>query len=97
MSAYIVADVIVTNEAQMAEYRQWSTRAMQEFDAEIVVRGGDPEVLEGTWAPKRIVILKFSDRARARAYYSSATYTRARKVREHAGSIQMILVDSPTA
>jgi uncharacterized protein (DUF1330 family) len=70
---------------------------MQEFGAEVVVRGGDPEVLEGTWAPRRIVILRFRDREHARAYYQSATYTHARQVREGAGSIQMILVDGPAA
>ena len=40
MSAYIIADVTVTNEAQMKQYREWSTRAMQAFDAEVLVRGG---------------------------------------------------------
>ena len=93
MAAYIIADVVVTNEAQMIEYRRWSTRAMQEFGAEVVVRGGEPEVLEGGWAPKRIVVLKFRDREHARAYYASATYTQARRVREGAGTIHMVLVD----
>ena len=93
MSAYIIADVTVTNEAQMFEYREWSTRAMQEFGAEILVRGGDISVLEGGWIPKRLVVLKFKDRTTAQAYCDSATYTQARKVREGAGTIDMVLVD----
>ena len=93
MTAYIIADVTVTNEAQMFEYREWSTRAMQEFGAEILVRGGHPASLEGAWQPQRVVVLKFRDRATAQAYYDSATYTQARRVREDAGSIDMILVD----
>jgi uncharacterized protein (DUF1330 family) len=95
MAAYILADVVVTNEAQMVEYRRWSTQAMQEFGAEIVVRGGEPEVLEGDWTPKRIVVLKFRDREHAHAYYASATYSHARKVREGAGTIHMVLVEGP--
>ena len=39
MSAYIIADVTVTNEAQMLEYREWSTRAMQEFGAAVLICG----------------------------------------------------------
>jgi uncharacterized protein (DUF1330 family) len=93
MSAYILADVTVTDEAQMVRYREWSTRAMQEFGAEVLVRGGNAEALEGAWLPQRIVVLKFEDRATARAYYDSETYRQARKVREGAGSIDMILVD----
>ena len=92
-SAYIIADVTVTNEAQMVQYREWSTRAMQEFGAEVLVRGGNPAALEGAWQPQRVVVLKFKDRATAQAYYDSATYTQARKVREGAGSIDMIVVD----
>ena len=93
MPAYIIADVRVTNEAQMVQYREWSTRAMQEHGAEVLVRGGNAEALEGAWQPQRVVVLKFKDRETARAYYDSETYTRARKVREGAGSIDMILVD----
>jgi uncharacterized protein (DUF1330 family) len=93
MPAYIIADVTVTNEAQMVQYREWSTRAMQEFGAEVLVRGGNVEALEGAWLPQRVVVLKFKDRATARAYYDSETYRHARQVREGAGHIDMILVD----
>ena len=93
MSAYIIADVTITNEAQMVEYRLWSGKAMQEFGAEVLVRGGGMDVLEGDWQPQRVVVLKFRDRTQAKAYYDSANYTHARKLREGAGSINMIVVD----
>jgi uncharacterized protein (DUF1330 family) len=92
-AAYIVAEVTITNEDQMKLYREWSTRAMQEFGAEVLVRGGRVEALEGDWKPQRVVVLKFSDLATAQAYYRSETYTRARKVREGAGSIRMFAVE----
>ena len=95
MPAYIIADVEVTNAEQMAEYRTWSTKAMLEHGAKVLVRGGEPENLEADWHPKRIVVLEFADRAAAKAYYASATYTHARQVREGAGTIRMIVVDSP--
>jgi uncharacterized protein (DUF1330 family) len=94
MHAYIIADVTVTNEAQMVAYREWATRAMAEFGAEVLVRGGgNIETLEGDWSPRRIVVLHFKDHATARAYYDGATYTHARQVREGAGSIDMIIAD----
>jgi uncharacterized protein (DUF1330 family) len=93
MSAYIIAEVTITNPAQMAEYREWSTKAMQEHGVEVLVRGGSVTPLEGDWVPQRVVVLKFKDLAAAQAYYDSATYTQARKVREGAGTIRMIAVD----
>jgi uncharacterized protein (DUF1330 family) len=93
MAAYIIADVTVTNEEQMKLYREWSTRAMAEHGAEVLVRGGRIEPLEGGWAPQRVVVLKFKDLAAARAYYDSETYTQAREVREGAGSIRMFAVE----
>ena len=91
--AYIIAEVTVTDEAKMIEYRQWSARAMKEHGAEVLVRGGAVEPLEGGWTPSRLVVLKFTDHAAARAYYDSETYTQARRVREGAGSIRMVIVD----
>ena len=96
MSAYIIAEVTVTNEEQMKQYRVWSTKAMEEFGAEVVVRGGAIDVLEGDWKPQRVVVLKFRDRAHARAYYDSATYSHARTLRVGAGAIRMIAVDGVT-
>ena len=93
MSAYIIAEVIITDLEKMLKYREWSSKAMHEFGAEVLVRGGEIEVLEGTWNPKRLVVLRFASRAVAHAYYESETYTHARKLREGAGVIQMVVVD----
>lgn len=93
MPAYIIADVTVTDAAQMALYREWSTRAMQEHGAEVLVRGGEVEVLEGTWTPNRLVVLKFGDRSAAKRFYDSETYQHARSLREHAGVVRMVAVD----
>jgi uncharacterized protein (DUF1330 family) len=91
--AYIIAEVTVTDEAQMVKYREWSTRAMQEFGAKVLVRGGNAKALEGAWLPQRVVVLKFKDRATAQAYNDSETYRHARQIREGAGGVDMILVD----
>ena len=93
MAAYIIADVTVTDAEKMAKYRQWSTKAMQEHGAEVLVRGGEFEVLEGPWTPSRLVLLKFKDRAAAKAFYASETYSHARTLREGAGVMRMIVVD----
>ena len=93
MSAYVIADITVTNAEKMAQYRVWSSKAMAEHGAEILVRGGATEVLEGAWSPSRLVVLRFADRAAARAFYDSPTYSHARTLREDAGVMRMVVVD----
>jgi uncharacterized protein (DUF1330 family) len=97
MFAYIIADVTVTDADKMAKYREWSSKAMQEHGAEVLVRGGDFEVLEGDWTPSRLVVLKFKDRATAKAFYASQTYSHARTLREGAGVMRMVVVDGVPA
>ena len=92
MAAYLIAEVTVTNSEQMAQYREWSSRAIAEHGAEIIIRGSDIQTLEGDWRPDRIVVLKFADCAAVKAYYDSATYVQARKVREGAGTIRILAV-----
>ncbi|GAA0841510.1 MAG: DUF1330 domain-containing protein [Cupriavidus sp.] len=90
---YIIAYVDVTDPQQYEQYKVLSTRAMQAHGAEVLVRGGKTEPLEGQWAPTRVVMLKFPSYAAARAFYDSEEYLAARKSREHAARMNMIVVE----
>lgn len=92
-SAYIIASVNVTNPEQYDEYRKLSTQAMQAHGAEVCVRGGAVEVLEGDWNPGRTVILKFKDTDSAHKFYNSPEYTKARAARDGAAIMRMVLVE----
>ena len=92
-SAYIVANVTVTNPEQYAEYRKLSTIAVQAYGAEFCVRGGAVEVLEGDWTPDRVVVLKFASVEKAKAYYHSVEYTAAIQARQGASVMRMIVVE----
>lgn len=91
--AYIISDVDVTNAEQYESYKKLSTIAIQTHGAEICVRGGAAEAIEGDWLPSRIVVLKFSSREKAQAFATSPEYAAARKAREGAALMRMILVD----
>jgi len=92
-SAYIIANVSVTDPAQYEEYKRWSTLAIQAHGAQVCVRGGPVEVLEGDWQPERLVVLKFDTLAQARAFNASAEYSRARQARSGAAVMRMVLVE----
>ena len=92
-SAYIIANVQVNNPEQYEEYKKWSSAAMKAHGAEVCVRGGKIEVLEGDWQPERIVVLKFPSVEAARAFNTSPEYDQARKAREGIAVMRMILVE----
>ena len=92
-SAYIIANVTVTNPEQYAEYRKLSSQAMQVHGAEVCVRGGAVEVLEGDWRPDRVVVLKFPSMEQARAFNESVEYGAARTSRQGAAVMRMVLVE----
>ncbi|UUZ63971.1 DUF1330 domain-containing protein [Polaromonas sp. P1-6] len=92
-SAYIIANVTVTNPEQYETYKKLSTIAMQAHGAEVCVQGGPVEVLEGDWSPSRIVVLKFPDMTQARAFNASAEYEAARQSRQGIAVMRMVLVE----
>ena len=92
-SAYVIANVEVTNPEQYEEYKKLSTIAMQAHNAQLCVRGGKVEVLEGDWSPTRVVILKFPSLEKAKAYYDSVEYRAARNARAGAAIMRMIVVE----
>ncbi len=92
-SAYVIASVTVTNPAQYDEYRKLSTEAMRVHGAEVCVRGGKVEVLEGDCDPGRIVVLKFPSMEAARAFYDSPEYRKARAAREGAAIMRLLAVE----
>ena len=93
MSAYIVVDVEVTDPAGFEEYRSQVPASIARYGGRYIVRGGNAETLEGGWAPKRVVILEFSDRAAAKAWWSSQEYAAAKALRQRCARTQLIVVD----
>lgn len=92
-SAYIIANVTVTNPIQYEDYKKWSSAAMRAYGAEVCVRGGKVESIEGDWMPDRLVILKFPSWEAAKVFDTSPEYGKARTARQGAAIMRMILVE----
>ncbi len=92
-SAYILANVRVTDPTQYEEYKKFSTAAMQAYGADVCVRGGAVEVLEGDWIPDRVVLLKFPSVQAARRFNESPEYGQARQARQGAAVMRMVLIE----
>jgi uncharacterized protein (DUF1330 family) len=92
-SAYILANVDVKDPQQYEEYKRLSTIAMKVHGAEVCIRGGKAQVLEGDWLPDRLVLLKFPSAEQARKFYDSTEYAAARQAREGIATMRMVLVE----
>ncbi|HWQ40252.1 MAG TPA: DUF1330 domain-containing protein [Burkholderiales bacterium] len=93
MPAYLIADVDVHDPKGYEEYRRLVGPSLQKYGARFLARGGRIEVLEGTWAPTRVVIVEFENAEKARRWYQSEEYRPAKEARQRASTANFILVE----
>jgi uncharacterized protein (DUF1330 family) len=82
MPVYVIADVEVLDATGYEEYRQKVPATITAYGGRYLARGGATEVLEGSWSPKRCVILEFPDMERFRTWWDSPEYVPLRHLRE---------------
>ncbi len=94
MPAYVIADVDVSDPERYKDYMKLSPAAIAAAGGEFIVRGGNPQTLEGDWRPSRVVVARFPTLEQARAFYDSPPYLEARQARAGATrKFNMILVE----
>ena len=93
MSAYVVVDIEVLDPEQYEAYKQLAPPSIAQYGGRYVARGGQVETLEGTWSPKRLVILEFPSLDQAKAWWGSTEYAEAKALRQAAARSEMIVVE----
>ena len=93
MSAYIIAEVDVTDPAVFEQYREQVAPTIEKYGGTYLVRGGETETAEGDWIPKRLVILQFEDMARAKAWYDSEEYRGPKELRHQSANTNVVFVE----
>lgn len=93
MAAYIIVEVSITDPKEYEEYKKLTPAAVAAFDGKFIVRGGQTETLEGNWQPERIVVLQFPTVARAKEWWNSDIYSKAKEIRHRTAKTKMIVVD----
>jgi len=93
LSAYVVIDIEVKHAGQYERYKELAPPSIAAHGGRYIARGGKVEVLEGSWQPKRCVILEFPSAAQAVKWWHSPEYTEARKVRQQCATANMIVVE----
>jgi uncharacterized protein (DUF1330 family) len=93
MSAYVIAEIEVTDPAAYEEYRKQVPGVVAKYDGKFLVRGGKVESKEGGWTPKRIVVLEFPSMAQAQKWYDSPDYAPLIKLRQKASKGKLVIVE----
>jgi uncharacterized protein (DUF1330 family) len=93
MSAYVIVETDIEDAEQYARYMAESPGAVAAGGGRFVARGGELAVLEGDWAPSRLVILEFDDLEAAKCWYASDRYQEAKRLREGAARLRMVAVE----
>ncbi len=93
MSAYVIAEVSISNPDLFAEYRQLVPPTIEKYGGRFVVRGGTVETKEGGWSPTRMVVIEFPSMEKARNWYHSPEYAPALALRLKAANSKLILVE----
>ena len=93
MPAYLIADVEVLDAAGYEEYRQQVPATIAAFGGRYLARGGALTVLEGSWSPKRGVILEFPSLDKLKAWYDSPAYVPLRALRERTTKSNLVMID----
>jgi uncharacterized protein (DUF1330 family) len=93
MAAYIIVDVEITDPVNYAAYIRVVPPTIAAYGGRFLVRGGKTETLEGSWIPKRVVVLEFPSVELARAWWESEEYHDPKALRQSASVTDMILVE----
>ena len=93
MAAYVIGDIEVTDPALYEDYRKQVAATVQKYGGRFVVRGGKSETLEGSWHPKRLVLLEFPGIDAAKRWYHSEEYKPLLAMRLKASKGNLVLVE----
>lgn len=92
MPAYVIVQIDVHEPQQYERYKELAAPSVSAHGGRYIARGGVTETLEGTWSPKRLVVLEFPTMQQARDWYASPQYQEAAAVRQGCARAEMVLV-----
>jgi len=93
VAAYIIVDVEITDPVRYAAYIRVVPPTIAKYGGRFLVRGGKAETLEGSWKPRRVVVVEFPTFEKAREWWESEEYRGPRALRQSASVTDMILVE----
>jgi len=93
MSSYMIVEIDVKDPVGYEDYKKQTPASLKPYGGKFIVRGGNPQLIEGETEPNRIVILQFENSEKAKAWWNSPEYEGPKKLRQTTAKTRMILVE----
>ncbi|MEQ8347990.1 MAG: DUF1330 domain-containing protein [Sneathiellaceae bacterium] len=93
MRAYLVLDFEIVEAAPFMDYARQIPALIERHRGRYVVRGERPAVVEGSWAPDRMVILEFESRQHAEDFLGDPAAQELFALRHRSTRSNLVLVD----
>ena len=93
MKAYLVLDFAVHDFAGFRPYIEAIPTFIAKHGGRYIVRGVEPEIMEGDWAPERLVVLEFPSRDAAKAFLADPEAQPLFAIRHATTTSRLVLID----
>ncbi|NND74270.1 MAG: DUF1330 domain-containing protein [Ilumatobacter sp.] len=94
MPAYVIVDTKINDPDGYEEYKALAKPIAERYGGEYLVRGGEIDLIDDDlWTPTRIVLVRFPDRAAARAFHDSEEYAAVAALRHEYADSTLMIVD----
>jgi len=87
---YVIAEVDVKDPAMFKKYGDQVPGTLTPFNGHYIIRGGNPQAVEGE-APKRFVVIAFDSVEKARAWEDSPAYEAIKPIR-HSSATSIVFI-----
>jgi len=93
MTAYLVLDLSIRDLPGFLPYARAIPPFIERHGGRYVVQGVEPSVMEGDWAPERVVILEFPSAENARAFLNDPDAQELFELRKRTTVSKLVLVE----
>jgi len=93
MSAYVLAEIEITNPEGYKEYTATVPATVAKYGGRFLVRGGAVEMLEGDWPNRRRVLLEFPSVDAAKRWWNSPDYEKPKALRQAYSNGRLLLLE----
>jgi uncharacterized protein (DUF1330 family) len=91
MPAYVMANVEVNDPQAYGEYTRQVPGTLAQYGGHFIVRGGEPQVFEGSPLP-RMVVIEFPSVEQADAWYHSPEYQAILPIRQRNARTSFLVI-----
>ncbi|MEP0940174.1 MAG: DUF1330 domain-containing protein [Rhizobiaceae bacterium] len=94
MSIYVVGQLNIHSYEDYKEYLAGFTPIFERYNGELLATSKqETEILEGTWAMPRTVLMRFPDTESARAWFNDPDYQKLAEIRRRNADTNLVMVE----